>query len=68
MPSRVRWFGCWARRVARRADASLGTERFWTSGDPTRKAPIMSVLWGQKVNVMALPKHHGTFGVAGSRG
>jgi glutamate racemase len=53
-----------ARQVARvlrdqsvgRLHGSLGTERFWTSGDAMREASTISALWGRTVTVMPLPE------------
>jgi glutamate racemase len=33
---------------------ALGSERFWTTGAASRVQPIVSVLWGQDVNVASL--------------
>lgn len=32
-----------------------GTERFWTSGEPSVVSPVISKLWGRAVHVEALP-------------
>jgi glutamate racemase len=52
-----------AREVSRRLGASrllrkpshVGTETFWTSGDPGTVAPLVTRLWGTELAVHALP-------------
>lgn len=52
-----------ARQVRRQLEArglpsgrgTAGSQRFWTSGEPGLVGPIISKLWGQKVQVHSLP-------------
>lgn len=43
-----------AERSLTRDAGHAGTERFWTTADPDRAAPVMSVLLGRRVTVQAL--------------
>lgn len=35
--------------------AGAGSEQFWTSGDPDRVRPVVALLWGRDVTMLALP-------------
>ena len=53
-----------ARQLRRRLEANnlladeskIGTEHFWTSGDPDKAKPLVSYLWKADIEVLSMPK------------